>query len=295
MTTVSGSGVSMEAIVATNAFFIVSTDAGDITRSMLYLTSADVRSSPLWNFTPLRSLMTYVLESAECFTSQSLASPVSLERRPSGSLPITVFHIGERNDLLPDEEMIGSKLSPKNDSNPTRSVPLGAWAQAVPASIENARRSGSLRSTCEILPSPVTVILLLIHLERNVGARAVVRVPIATGPSSHLEPCNGIPIEYGADARRLGNLDHAVTTHQRLAQDAVEHDRPGLRRRLILDDENPRRRASELGVDLRGPMRADGNLEARGHAGDLEPLADAADGVHIGHQDVEGLVGDEVA
>ena len=59
-----------------------------ITRSKLNFTSAEVRSSPLLNLIPCRSLSVYVAPDAFEAMVQSRAMPVSLDSRPLASTPI---------------------------------------------------------------------------------------------------------------------------------------------------------------------------------------------------------------
>jgi hypothetical protein len=60
MTSVPGSGASTRSMVVSVVATIVLT-FGSYVRSMLALASAEVNGSPLWNFTPERSLKVHVV------------------------------------------------------------------------------------------------------------------------------------------------------------------------------------------------------------------------------------------
>ena len=100
--------------------------AGSHDRSRLYLTSAEVSGSPLWNFTPERSLKTHVV--CPC-SFHSVARPgCSL---PSGWRLIRLSNtLNETRISLADVLMWGSKnaMSPPWAMTSSRFCVVWAWA-----------------------------------------------------------------------------------------------------------------------------------------------------------------------
>src|SRR4029453_17833584 len=125
MTTVLGSGASTRSIVVNTVLTRV-LSAGSHDRSRLYLTSAEVSGSPLWNFTPDRSLKTHAVWPC---SFHSVARPGwSL---PSGWRLIRLSKmLNETRISLADVLMCGSKnaMSPPWAITSSRFCVVCAWA-----------------------------------------------------------------------------------------------------------------------------------------------------------------------